>query len=227
MVTRKGVVVFDMDGVLVDVTGSYRASIAATVEHFSARRITNDLIQEYKNAGGWNNDWALSQKILADFGHDVPYNIVVDYFQQVFFGTNGTPGLIEREQWIVSNDWLQRLQQDYATAIFTGRLRDEAAVTLTRFVPNYTFDMIVADDDVPRSKPAPDGLQMIAARFAGVPVIYVGDTVDDAASAKAAGVRFIGIAHPENPKHAELVEKLRALGATHVLDNVNQVEAVL
>jgi len=61
-------IVFDMDGVLADVTESYREAIVQTVERFTATRVERDLIQRYKNAGGWNNDWALSQKIAADLG---------------------------------------------------------------------------------------------------------------------------------------------------------------
>ena len=52
---RSQVLVFDMDGVLVDVTDSYRETIVRTVEHFTRQRIERALIQEYKNAGGWNN----------------------------------------------------------------------------------------------------------------------------------------------------------------------------
>ena len=55
------IIVFDMDGVLTEVSESYREAIVQTVEHFTGRRITRDLIQQYKNRGGWNNDWALSQ----------------------------------------------------------------------------------------------------------------------------------------------------------------------
>ena len=64
--------VFDMDGVLAEVTESYREAIVQTVEHFTGKRIARDLIQDYKNQGGWNNDWALSQKIAADLGVEVP-----------------------------------------------------------------------------------------------------------------------------------------------------------
>ena len=60
-----------MDGVLAEVTESYREAIVQTVEHFTGRRIARDLIQDYKNQGGWNNDWALSQKIAADLGVEV------------------------------------------------------------------------------------------------------------------------------------------------------------
>ena len=82
-------IVFDMDGVLAEVTESYREAIVQTVEHFTGRRIERDLIQDYKNQGGWNNDWALSQKIAADLGVEVPYDTVVDYFNEIFIGKNG------------------------------------------------------------------------------------------------------------------------------------------
>ena len=91
------IIVFDMDGVLVDVTDSYRETICKTVNHFTGREITKELIQDYKNSGGWNNDWALSQKIIGDLGTALEYRVVVDYFQSIFFG-NGTDGLILRSE---------------------------------------------------------------------------------------------------------------------------------
>ena len=42
--------VFDMDGVLVDVTESYRETIQRTVEHFTGRRISRPEIQDWKTA---------------------------------------------------------------------------------------------------------------------------------------------------------------------------------
>ena len=82
-----------MDGVLAEVTESYREAIVQTVEHFTGRRIERDLIQDYKNQGGWNNDWALSQKIAADLGVEVPYDTVVDYFNEIFIGERDGDGL--------------------------------------------------------------------------------------------------------------------------------------
>jgi len=93
-------IIFDMDGVLVEVTESYRESIVRTVEHFTGQRIERSLIQQYKNSGGWNNDWSLSQKITADLGVAVEYATVVAYFQSIFFGSNGNDGLMQREEWI-------------------------------------------------------------------------------------------------------------------------------
>ena len=101
MVSKSDMIIFDMDGVLVDVHESYRETICVTVEHFTSKQITRELIQEYKNQGGWNNDWALSKKIASDLGVEVPYDKVVEYFNRIFFGENND-GLIMREQWFAA-----------------------------------------------------------------------------------------------------------------------------
>jgi HAD superfamily phosphatase len=92
------IIVFDMDGVLAEVTESYREAIVQTVKFFTGTQIQRDLIQDYKNRGGWNNDWALSQKIAADLGTPVDYDTVVEKFNEYFLGEDGN-GLIQRESW--------------------------------------------------------------------------------------------------------------------------------
>ena len=53
-------VVVDIDGVLVDVADSYRRTIVETVEHVHGETIERADIQQFKNAGGFNNDWELT-----------------------------------------------------------------------------------------------------------------------------------------------------------------------
>ena len=53
---RQRLIVFDMDGVLVDVTDSYRETIRDTVRQFTGISITHTEIQAAKNRGGSNND---------------------------------------------------------------------------------------------------------------------------------------------------------------------------
>lgn len=53
-------VVLDVDGVLVDVADSYRRAILETVERRHGERIDRGDIQQFKNAGGFNNDWELT-----------------------------------------------------------------------------------------------------------------------------------------------------------------------
>jgi HAD superfamily phosphatase len=222
----KDLLIFDMDGVLVDVTESFRETIRQTVEHFTGRQITFERIQDYKNKGGWNDDWALSHRLVRDTGiENVSYDEIVDYFQKIFHG-DGTNGNILREKWVASNGLFDRLDSRFALAVFTGRLRWEANLTLNRFAP-ARFDPVVGVDDVARPKPAPDGLAKIRAMIDHEKVWYVGDTVDDARSAAAAKVPFIGIAAPANPRYDELVRLLRAENAIAVLDDINQIEEVL
>jgi HAD superfamily hydrolase (TIGR01548 family) len=221
----KDLIVFDMDGVLVDVSASYRATIQATVKHFSAYEPSSDEIQDWKNRGGWNDDWNLSHAMIAEQGHSVPFQTVVDRFQAIFHG-DGTDGLILREQWIAREGLFDRLGAGHQLAVFTGRLRWEADVTLKRFLPGI-FDPIIGIDDVEKGKPDPEGLMKIHSNVPHRRIWYVGDTVDDARSSSAADVPFIGIASAKSPRREELVRLLRAEGAVAVLEDINQLEAAI
>jgi HAD superfamily phosphatase len=219
-------IVFDMDGVLAEVTESYREAIVQTVEHFTGRRIERDVIQDYKNQGGWNNDWALSQKIASDLRIQVPYDTVVEYFNEIFIGTNGN-GLIQREQWFPRPGLLERLRERFGLAIFTGRLQYEAEITLRRFAPDFTFDPLLCAEHVTASKPDPEGLLAIQSRNPGRKLWYVGDTVDDARSARAAGVPFIGIAAHNHSRRDEILRLFQQEQAVAVFENVNEIESAL
>jgi HAD superfamily hydrolase (TIGR01548 family) len=210
--------VFDMDGVLVDVTESYRETIVKTVEHFAGTTISSDSIQDYKNQGGWNNDWMLSQRICRDFGVEIPYATIVEYFNELFLGQ----GMIHRERWIPRDGFLDRLGERFEFAIFTGRTTEEAEITLKREGVRDRF-LLVTSNDVECEKPAPDGLLKIAAMYPGKKLLYIGDTVDDARCAKAAYVPFIGIAARHSPRRDELVNLLRLEGAIQVIEDINEI----
>ncbi|EMA65164.1 HAD superfamily (subfamily IA) hydrolase, TIGR01548 [Halorubrum aidingense JCM 13560] len=53
-------VVLDIDGVLVDVADSYRRAIIESVDRVCGKTIDRDAIQAFKDAGGFNNDWELT-----------------------------------------------------------------------------------------------------------------------------------------------------------------------
>jgi HAD superfamily hydrolase (TIGR01548 family) len=50
-------VVLDVDGVLVDVADSYRRAIVESVERVYGETIARGDVQAFKDAGGFNNDW--------------------------------------------------------------------------------------------------------------------------------------------------------------------------
>jgi HAD superfamily phosphatase len=222
----KPLLVFDMDGVLADVTESYNGTTIETVRRYTGREITEDLIQQYKNQGGWNNDWELTHHLCQRFGVRVPYGEIVDQYMKIFFGENGD-GLILKERWLPAPGLLESLSERCRLAIFTGRILMEAEPTLCRFAPGIVFDPLLTADRSPRPKPAPDGLLHIRDLTGAKEMFYVGDTVDDARCARGARVPFIGIAAPANPRRAELARLHRELGAIAVLDDINQLPEVL
>jgi HAD superfamily phosphatase len=221
----KPILVFDMDGVLVDVTESYRETIRRTVEHFTGTRLTNEQIQEYKNQGGWNDDWKLSHHIVTGAGVDVPFNEVKRHFQHLFCG-NGDESLMLREKWVARPGTLERLNESFRFAIFTGRPKEEARITLDRFAPELAFDPLIGMYEVENHKPAPDGLHCILKGNGDSKIFYIGDTVDDARAARAAKVPFIGIAAPSNPLYIDLVFLFQEERAYAIVDDINYVEEV-
>lgn len=221
----KDLLIFDMDGVLVDVSESYRAAIQATVLHFTGTEPTNDEVQVWKNRGGFNDDWKLSHRMIQELGEEVAYEDVVARFQQIFLG-EANDGLILRERWLAKDGLFDRLASKHTLAIFTGRFGWEAQLTLDRFGKGI-FDPVVGVDHVSNPKPHPEGLHKIREAVPHGKVWYLGDTVDDARASKAAGVPFIGIASPTAPRHAELTKLLRREGAIAVLDDINSLEAAI
>jgi HAD superfamily phosphatase len=214
-----------MDGVLADVTESYRETIAQTVAHFTGVEIAPEQIQDYKNGGGFNDDWKLTHHIIARAGVSVPFDEVVEHFQKLFLG-NGADGLILRERWAARPGMLEKLNERFRFAIFTGRPKAEVELTLNRFAPRLVFRPIVGMYEVANHKPAPDGLVEIRNASGGSKLYYIGDTPDDARCARAAGVPFIGVAAPLNPRYLDLVFLFQAEGAFAIVDDINYLEEV-
>ncbi|HBY60936.1 MAG TPA: HAD family hydrolase, partial [Solibacterales bacterium] len=181
----------------------------------------------YKNRGGFNDDWVLSRQACEDLGVTVTLDRVTEVFNEFFLGVDGREGLIRREKWIARPGLLEDLASRYKFAIFTGRYDFEIAPTLDRFARHLTFDPIVRQGMGFAPKPAPDGLLHIASLYPGAALTYLGDTVDDALSAKAAGIRFIAVVSPEVPRYDEVRALHREHGAAAVIDDINHLENVL
>jgi HAD superfamily phosphatase len=56
-------VVLDVDGVLLDVADSYRRAVVETVARVHGERIARSALQPFKDAGGFNNDWVLTDAL--------------------------------------------------------------------------------------------------------------------------------------------------------------------
>lgn len=217
------VLIFDMDGVLVDVRESYRTAIKKTAEYFIDAEVSYKEIQEFKDRGGLNNDWDLTLEIVKSHGVDVSRDEIIEKFQKLFLGEN-FDGFISREKWILKKEILEELFKRYRLAIFTSRPREEALYTLRKYELDKFFDVIVSLDDVKETKPFPEGILKIldSLRIAPGNVLYFGDTVDDMIAAKNAGVVGVGIAPPGGDLNFYR-ELFRKYGAVDVLGNINEI----
>ncbi len=222
------VAVFDMDGVLVDVSGSYRRAIAATVAALGGagvEPVADAEIQAMKDAGGYNNDWDLSRELLRRRGVEVPRDTVIAAFNRLYHGENGD-GLRRTERWLLPPPALAAWRRRYRLAIFTGRPRGEAETALRDFGVAAAFECCLGLEDVARGKPAPDGLLILADRF-GPLAAFLGDTVDDAASARDAAVPFIGVLPPGHAAPQALARRFTAIGCLGVVPSAADALALL
>ena len=86
---------------------------------------------------------------------------------------------------------------------------------------NGLVDFIVGGEDVKAAKPDPEGLLLAIGRASGggkSEVLYVGDSVVDAATAQAAGTDFAGVLHGMTTReeleaypHVAIVDDLRGI----------------
>ena len=214
--------IFDMDGVLVDVSESYLEAIALTVEHFTKSKPSMESIQTKRNQGNLNNDWDLTQALIEDLGKDISSSEIVEVFQQLYLGTEND-GLKSNETWLFPRGVLEQLHSQHPIFILTGRPRLEAEFALNNSGMKSFFDAMITLDDTPvgKSKPDPWGLNKLLLNFNGTRAMYFGDTVDDIRAALAANISAIGVIQR---KENEAI--LRSVGAHHVI-GINDILEVI
>ncbi len=88
-----------------------------------------------------------------------------------------------------------RMTRSLPRALVTGSSRVEATQVLPLIGPEAAFDVIFAAEDVPRSKPAPDGYQMAVAKLGVEPhqCVVVEDSVAGIAAGRAAGCIVVAV----------------------------------
>ncbi|HEY9910173.1 MAG TPA: TIGR01548 family HAD-type hydrolase [Thermosynechococcaceae cyanobacterium] len=188
------IVVFDIDGVVRDVSGSYRRALADTVEHFThgAYRPSSEQIDALKGEGSWNNDWEASQELIYRYFEEQgkpretvgkQYEAIVAFFQSRYRGPDPThwTGYICQEPLLMSPECLVQLTQaGIKWGFFSGATTGSARYVLERRL-GLPSPILVAMEDAP-GKPAPTGLFQTIDLLDSppdAPVIYVGDTVAD------------------------------------------------
>lgn len=248
--TATSIVVFDIDGVLRDVSQSYRRAIADTVEYFTqnAYRPSLEEIDRLKSEGIWNNDWEASAELVCRYGEaqgksreqiQLNFPELIDFFQSRYRGDNDQQwnGYITQEPVLVTGEYFQNLlQAQIPWGFFSGAMRAEAEYLLQKHV-GIAHPILIAMEDAP-GKPDPRGLFLVCQQLQQQynftnhpPVIYVGDTVGDMyvvqqARRQDSSREWIGVgvlpphAQTDTENRHRYTEKLQQAGAAVVLEQV-------
>jgi histidinol-phosphate aminotransferase len=221
---RPEAILLDMDGVIADESQSYRETIIETAASFGVTVNRLD-IRALKAAGGWNNDWEVTQQLVTQAGVAATRDEVVRRFQAIYQGDDTRPGLRERERLLVDPAVLERLSRRFRLGIVTGRPRGDAFDFLERQGIAGLFPVVVTLDDAP-AKPDPAPVLLALERLGVRSAWMLGDTPDDATAARAAGVLPLGILAPD-PDDAVPADELLTSGCARVLSRLEQLEELL
>jgi len=218
-------IIFDIDGVLIDVSQSYRMAIKKTAEFFLGRILSMGDVEEVKNRG-INDDCDAAELLIQENGGDFRKSVIIKKFQEYYLGRN-FDGLVKNEKCLIKENVLKKLKK-YKLGIFTGRPKEEAVYGLKRFGIYKYFNALVVMENVKEKKPNPEGLLKVIKKLnvKNNETIYVGDNLADLKTAKNADVGFIGVC-PSDINKAYLKTLLKSEGAEIVLNNVNDIVKVI
>jgi len=198
-------ILFDMDGVLVDVRNSYRKAIEETANwYFGKSRISARVGQEdvsaIKSMAGFNNDWDATFAIVRggmkglrikdalppspEEKQSLLYSELKGKFQEIYLG-----GLISHEPSLVAKETLARLgRSGMKLGIVTGRPKAEAdfAIQNNGWGGFFPREKVIALEDCEEEKPSPAPLLLAAQKLGAIRPLYIGDNASDVAACRAA-----------------------------------------
>jgi HAD superfamily phosphatase len=238
----------DIDGVVRDVSQSYRRALADTVEHFTqgAFRPSEMDIDQLKAEGCWNNDWEGSQELVYRYferqgtgrqAYPLDFEQLVEYFQQRYLGTpEQLDGYIQDEPLLVGLNYFEQLDQEKIEWGFvSGASRRSAEHVLAR-VGLQGVPLVAMGEAA--EKPNPEGLLRLANSGEALEkVFYAGDTVADIHTALNAQVQdlsrtylAIGVVPPHiwgSERESDYISMLKVAGAHVVVERMTDISVKL
>lgn len=213
-------ILFDLDGVLAD--DAYTETVLATTSSLGAVVTLSD-IQAARAQGDANDDWELTRRLCLAAGVDLSLEVVKRRFEEIYQGDGVTPGLKAAEKSMLDRETIETIARRFPLAIVTGRPKADAYEFLDRFDLTDLFGAIVTREDA-AMKPDPAPVRLAMERLGVKHAWMLGDTVDDIAAARGAGVLPIGVIAPSDD--AELA-RINLSEAATVLESAAQLLEVL
>ncbi len=214
----KQIVIFDLDGTLLDTIGDLAASCN---EVLKMRELPTHELEEYRHFVG-NGIMRLVERALPEelrtrgFVAEVRADFVKHYTENIDTFTKPYDGVIALMEELV--------KRDVAIAVASNKFQEGTRKLVSRFFPNFRFAAVLGQrPDVPL-KPHPLIIREIIQITSYTPdkVLYVGDSGIDMETAKAAGVDSVGVTWGFRSRE-ELVES----GATYIVEHPREILKLL
>ena len=196
--SRARLVVFDLDGTLVDSTRDLAAAVNATIAQLAPGRppLPIGVVRSYIGNGAG----VLVAKSLEAAGIEARPEAVLPLFLECYgrclLDTTALyPGVLET---------LEALA-DRTLAVLTNKPGDMSRAILAGLGVSSRFARILGGGDVPGRKPDPAGLlRLMEETGAGAgETVLVGDSAVDVRTGRAAGVRTVGVTFGLDPESLE------------------------
>jgi pyrophosphatase PpaX len=195
---RFRVVLFDLDGTLIDSGGIILASMRHATRAVLNREIEDEILMATVGGAGLVEQ----MRLLDPQRVDELVRVYREHNEPLHDTLEACAGIL---------DVLPRLRQEgRRLGIVTAKRRETvglAFATLPELEP--LFDVVVGSEDTERHKPDPDPLLFALDRLGGEPAgaAYVGDSPFDLRAARAAGMHAVGVTwggiHPAERLRAE------------------------
>ena len=210
---RFSVVLFDLDGTIVDsgwiILASYRHATQAVL----GREFTDDVLLSKVGMGTLEDQMREFDEAKAD----ELARVYREHYEPLHSELEAFPGML---------DLLLRLDgEGRKLGIVSAKRHDIVQLAVEALAFGDTLDVVVGSDEAPRGKPHPDQILLALERLGADPddTAYVGDAPFDVAAAKNAGVHAIGVTW--GGIHSR--ERMEAEGPDAVVDTADELYAVL
>ena len=187
-------VVFDLDGVLVDACEWNRIALNQALREVCNYEISLD--EHYSTFNGIPTKVKLEKLTEMGILQREQHKEVYDRKQELTIKTIEKHAEYRREK----VDMIKHLRtRGYFIACFTNSIRETAIMMLDKTGVIEHLDYLVTNEDVENSKPAPDGYLFLVEKFnvSKNNVIIVEDSPKGIAAAKASGCNVIEVKNPD------------------------------
>jgi pyrophosphatase PpaX len=210
---RFPVVLFDLDGTIVDSGWMILASFRHATRTVLGREIPDELLMARVGSGHLVDQ-------MSDFDPEMAEELALAYrefYVPLHSELRAFPGMIEL---------LRTLDgEDRQLGVVSAKRGDIVQLAFDALGFGDVMDVVVGSDEAPRGKPHPDQILVALDRLGADPggTAYVGDAPFDIAAAKAAGVHAVGVTW--GGIHTR--ERMEAEGPDAVVDTADELYAAL